>query len=103
LGALYRHAEALLMTSVHEGFGIPAIEAFSLGIPVVAAARTSLPEVVGPAGTVAAADADALGAALVQVCAGPRDEQSMRAYAASFTPARQAAPLLELADRLASR
>ena len=40
----------LVFTSVDEGFGIPLMEAFSLGLPVVANHCTSVPELVGNAG-----------------------------------------------------
>jgi len=49
LAAIYGGAEALLFVSYFEGFGIPALEAMACEIPVVAANRTSLPEVCGQA------------------------------------------------------
>jgi glycosyltransferase involved in cell wall biosynthesis len=36
--------------SLWEGFGLPAIEAMSCGVPVLASNRSSLPEVVGDCG-----------------------------------------------------
>jgi len=47
---LLRHAEFLVYPSIYEGFGIPALEAMSLGKPVLCAMTSSLPEVVGDAG-----------------------------------------------------
>lgn len=43
-------AAAFLMLSRYEGFGMPILEAFAVGTPVIAARTASLPEVVGPAG-----------------------------------------------------
>jgi glycosyltransferase involved in cell wall biosynthesis len=48
--ALYEGARLLVQPSFDEGFGIPVLEAMSLGIPVVAANRGSLPEVLGGSG-----------------------------------------------------
>jgi alpha-1,3-rhamnosyl/mannosyltransferase len=48
--AIVRGAVALTFPSRYEGFGLPVVEAMSLGTPVLAADATALPEVVGEAG-----------------------------------------------------
>ena len=49
LPGLYRGAAMLLCPSLFEGFGIPLVEAMTLGCPIAAANTTSIPEVVGDA------------------------------------------------------
>lgn len=50
LGAMYMGAAAFVYPSLYEGFGIPPLEAMSLGCPVICSNATSIPEVVGDAG-----------------------------------------------------
>lgn len=47
---LYSAAEALVMPSFAEGFGLPAVEAMACGTAVIGSRTTSLPEVVRDAG-----------------------------------------------------
>ena len=49
LGDRYRSAHVLLSLSEHEGFCIPLLEAFALGVPVVARPVGGVPEVAGDA------------------------------------------------------
>ncbi len=47
---LLSNASMLVLPSLEEGFGIPALEAMTIGLPVIASNRGALPEVVGEAG-----------------------------------------------------
>jgi glycosyltransferase involved in cell wall biosynthesis len=46
---LYQHATALVFFSLYEGFGMPLLDAFAAGSPVICSNTTSLPEVGGEA------------------------------------------------------
>jgi glycosyltransferase involved in cell wall biosynthesis len=50
LAQLYGHARALVYPSLDEGFGLPPIEAMSVGCPVLCSRSGAVPEVVGDAG-----------------------------------------------------
>jgi glycosyltransferase involved in cell wall biosynthesis len=44
---LYQNARAFVFPSVHEGFGLPILEAFSCGCPAILSNSSSLPEIGG--------------------------------------------------------
>lgn len=46
---LYQNALAFVMPSLYEGFGIPVLEAFNCGCPVIVSNSSALPEVAGDA------------------------------------------------------
>jgi glycosyltransferase involved in cell wall biosynthesis len=52
LCSLYSGASLYLAPSLHEGFGIPVIEAFACGCPVLCSTGGALPEVAGDAAAV---------------------------------------------------
>jgi glycosyltransferase involved in cell wall biosynthesis len=73
LASLYRGALAFVYPSLHEGFGLPPLEAMQCGTPVVTSDRAALPEVVGEGGImVAPDDVDALAHVLAELC---RDDE----------------------------
>lgn len=79
LKALYRHATALVVPSLYEGFGLPVVEAMRLGCPVLAAEAAALPEVC--AGAALAFDplsVEAIADAMARVLADASLRQRLR-------------------------
>ena len=65
---LYRNCFGFVYPSLFEGFGMPVLEALSLGAPVICSNTTSLPEVAGEAGLlVDPLDAGAIAAAMARL------------------------------------
>ena len=62
---LYARASMLVLPSHLEGFGLPVVEAMTVGVPVIVSNRGALPEVAGDAALIVDADdAEGLAAAM---------------------------------------
>ena len=96
---LIANAEFRVFPSLYEGFGIPALEAMSLGKPVLAARTSSFPEVVADAGIYFDPFSPEEFADALQEISDPRRlaELAPRALAQNmkFNPERMAAPVVE--------
>jgi glycosyltransferase involved in cell wall biosynthesis len=93
-------AHAVVVPSLDEGFGFPALEAMSVGTPVIAADTASLPEVVDGAGLlVAPLERDAIADAMLRLLTDGalREDLSRRGRerAATFSWRRAAEQTLE--------
>jgi alpha-1,3-rhamnosyl/mannosyltransferase len=72
LETLVKGAASLALPSLAEGFGLPVIEAFAAGVPVLTSNTTSLPEIAGDAALlVDPTNVEAIGNGLMQILDGP--------------------------------
>lgn len=75
---LYAKASLFVFPSLYEGFGIPVLEAFASGIPVITSKTSSLPEVAGDAALlVNPEDQGEIGQAMVSVLTNPEKEHEL--------------------------
>ena len=105
LELLYQQAAAVVVPSLYEGFGLPALEAMSRGKVVVAAHTSSLPEVGGDAILYAdPADPEAFAKALQSAISDKAQRSKLaraaRARAAQFTWDRCAAGVVAVIREL---
>jgi glycosyltransferase involved in cell wall biosynthesis len=98
---LMRSAQAVVIPSSYEGFGLPLLEAMAMGTPAVALRTPTSVEVCGDAATLVEADPQAMAAGIDEVFelrAAGRDG-GLKARAAGFTWARAAAAHAEVYRR----
>jgi len=106
LPGLYAGAEAFVLPSLYEGFGLPVLEAMACGTPVVCSDTTALPETAGGAARLAAPAEVAEAARDLLGDDGDRGRlrEAGRARAASFTWDRTAGEVdALLSERVAAR
>jgi glycosyltransferase involved in cell wall biosynthesis len=104
LPALYTGAEAFVLPSLYEGFGLPLLEAMACGTPVVCSDTTALPETAGGAARLAAPGEVAEAARDLLGDEGEKERlrEAGRARAASFTWERTAAEVDSLLSERAA-
>lgn len=78
---LYRSTALFVFPSLHEGFGLPALEAMACGAPVIGADNSSIPEVIGCAEALFDAGSPAaIAARIAAVLADDALRQRLRAH-----------------------
>jgi glycosyltransferase involved in cell wall biosynthesis len=79
LPGLYAGAEAFVLPSRYEGFGLPVLEAMASGTPVVATTAGALPETCGGAARLVPPDGEAVAAALAALLGDGAERDRLRA------------------------
>lgn len=105
LADLYAGAACVLATSLREGFGLPVLEAFGFGSPVITSTVAPLPEVAGDAAllvdpTDASAIAGALRSVLTDAALARRLVDAGRARAQVFSARSTAEAMLDVYRRV---
>lgn len=79
LPSLYGGAAAFILPSLHEGFGVPIIEAMACGTPVITSNCSAMPEVAGGAALlVDPYSVEDIAAAMREICCNPQRTQALR-------------------------
>jgi glycosyltransferase involved in cell wall biosynthesis len=105
LSSFFHSAEAFLIPSLYEGFGLPALEAMACGTPLISSNRASLPEVGGNAALYFdGADAEELASLMIRVATDRELRRCMvirgKAQAQRFTYTDSAQRILRIYEQV---
>ena len=98
---LYQNCFAFVYPSLFEGFGLPVLEAMSLGAPVITSSTSSIPEVADSSALlVNPEETDHIAAAMIRLSSTDEDRQALReggyAQAKKFSWKQSAKRVLEI-------
>ena len=99
------HAEALVLPSLYEGFGLPPLEAMACGRPAIVSRAASLPEICGDAAVYCnPLDPASIAEAILRVLHEPALRETLRCRglerARHFTWERSAQAMMTILDRV---
>ncbi len=104
LAIAYRAADVYVSASQYEGFCLPVLEAITVGAPVVAVEAGSLPEVVGPLGSLVPPDPQTFAQAVIdQLSAPPQDPDKRARWLENFTWTRVAEQYMQVIQQLVTQ
>lgn len=102
---IYNISKAFIFPTLYEGFGLPPLEAMKCGVPVLASNNSSLPEVVGEGGLMAAAnDYDFFAGSIIKIFNDDNFYNQMKekalAQSAKFTAEKHLRKLIDIFESL---
>ena len=102
--AVYKGARIFILPSYFEGFGIPLLEAMSVGTPVITSDQSALKEIIGNAGiTVPPGQPEAIGQAIEKLASDDILHEQLRSKgrerAGIFLPAHLSSQIMDVYQR----